>query len=161
MIFPGSEVKKLEQAVKTRDRDEATPDRVLPLLQLVSALVEKRCDKFLNSRHNLTTPQYQLLLAALSEQDTTLGGLSEHLNCSRGNVTGIVDRLERDGWLTRERSAEDRRVITVKLTDKGTRVWEIRKELNKELTRLAEVWSAQERQSLTEILARMYRELKD
>lgn len=141
--------------------EAAEPDRVLPLLQLISDLVSKRCDKFLNAKYGLTMPQYQLLMAAVNETDATLGGLSEHLNCSRGNVTGIVDRLERDGWLDRERSSEDRRVITVKLTEKGTRVDEIRKELTDELSHLSNIWDQGERQALSDILVRMYRELKD
>lgn len=149
------------EQVQVNTWDNAQPDRVLPLLQLISDLVEKRCDRFLSQKYNLTTPQYQLLLAAMHEADTTLGGLSEHLNCSRGNVTGIVDRLERDGWLERERSSEDRRVITVKLTEKGVKVLEVRRELTKELSHLAEVWPEDERRKLTEILVRMYKELKE
>lgn len=150
----------MEQAQLTA-WEEAQPERVLPLLQLISALVEKRCDKYLNQHYNLTMPQYQLLLAAMCEADTTLGGLSSHLNCSRGNVTGIVDRLERDGWLVRERSNEDRRVITVRLTEKGTRVWEIRREMTKEMSVLAEVWNLGQREALTQLLVSMYKELKD
>lgn len=140
---------------------ETEPERVLPLLQLISDLIGKRCDKFLGAKYGLTMPQYQLLLAALNESDATLGGLSEHLNCSRGNVTGIVDRLERDGWLERERSAEDRRVITVRLTDKGERVWEIRDELTLELANLSHVWDDSQRQALCQLLVRMHKELKD
>lgn len=140
---------------------EIEPDKVLPLLQIISDLVGKRCDRFLGARYGLTMPQYQLLQAAISEVDSTLGGLSEHLNCSRGNVTGIVDRLERDGWLQRQRSAEDRRVIMVRLTDKGNGVGEISKELSEELANLSQVWDATQRQSLSAILLRMYMELKD
>lgn len=150
----------MEQA-QLKEWDEAQPDKVLPLLQLVSDLVEKRCDKFLSARYNLTMPQYMLLLAAMYEEDTTLGGLSEHLNCSRGNVTGIVDRLERDGWLIRERSSEDRRVITVKLTDKGTKAWEIKRELTKELVNLADIWSSEERLAMLGTLLRLFKELKE
>jgi MarR family transcriptional regulator, organic hydroperoxide resistance regulator len=150
----------VEQAQRTA-WDDAQPERVLPLLRLISDLVEKRCDKFLSQRFNLTTPQYQLLLAAMFEADTTLGGLSDHLNCSRGNVTGIVDRLERDGWLVRERSSEDRRVITVRLTDKGHKVQEVRAALTGELTGLAGVWDDKERQALTVILYRLYKELRE
>ena len=140
---------------------EIEPDKVLPLLQIISDLVGKRCDRFLGARYGLTMPQYQLLQAAISEVDSTLGGLSEHLNCSRGNVTGIVDRLERDGWLQRQRSTEDRRVIMVRLTDKGNGVGEISKELSEELANLSQVWDATQRQSLSAILLRMYTELKD
>lgn len=141
--------------------EAAQSEAVLPLIQLISDLVDKRCDKFLSARYGLTTPQYQLLLAAVQNADVTLGGLSEQLNCSRGNVTGIVDRLERDEWLNRERSSDDRRVITVRLTDKGHRVWEIQKDLTRELAALSELWDGQQRESLTKILLRMYKDLKD
>lgn len=141
--------------------DEAPPEKVLPLLQTVSDLIEKRCERFLTTRFNLTTPQYLLLLAAMYEEDTTLGALSQYLNCSRGNVTGIVDRLERDGWLVRERSTEDRRVITVRLTDKGTQVYAIKRELAQELSRMAETWDDDERRRVTDILVRLYRDLKE
>lgn len=141
---------------------EATePERVLPLLQVISDLVAKRCDRFLSAKYGLTVPQYQLLTAAVARNDSTLGALSEQLNCSRGNVTGIVDRLERDGWLERERSAEDRRVITVKLTEKGTRVDEIERDLTQEMAHLAQVWDDRQRKALSDLLIRMYRELKD
>ena len=133
----------------------------MPLIQLISDLIEKRCDRFLSSRYGLTTPQFQLLLAATQSQDVTLGGLSEQLNCSRGNVTGIVDRLERDQWLQRERSTDDRRVITVRLTEKGDQVAEIQQQLATELAALSRVWDPGQRETLSDMLLRLYRELKE
>ena len=38
---------------------------------------------------------------------------------TNGNITPLVDRLEEDGLVIREPSAEDRRVQHVKLTDLG------------------------------------------
>lgn len=140
---------------------EAQPEGVLPLLQLISDLVEKRCDRFLSAKYGLTTPQYQLLLAAVQNSDVTLGGLSEQLNCSRGNVTGIVDRLERDEWLKRERSTDDRRVITVRLTEKGYRIGEIQKELSEELANLSRIWEPAQRETLSSLLMRLFKELKE
>lgn len=131
------------------------------MIQVISDLIEKRSDRFLNARYGLTTPQFQLLMAAVENCDVTLGGLSDSLACSRGNVTGIVDRLERDEWLKRERSTDDRRVITVRLTDKGNRVKEIEQELVQELSGLSQVWDNQQRQALWQLLVRMYHELKD
>ncbi len=140
--------------------DKHTPDQILPLLQTISDLVEKRCHRFLSRRFNLTMPQYLLLLAAMYGDATTLGGLAEELNCSRGNLTGVADRLERDGWLVRERSTEDRRVVNIRLTEKGTKVWEIRRELAKELADLATIWNTEERQFLLRCLEKMYADLK-
>ena len=38
---------------------------------------------------------------------------------SNGNVTGVVDRLERNGYVTRQASPTDRRVQHILLTDAG------------------------------------------
>lgn len=140
--------------------DKYTPDQILPLLQTISDLVEKRCHRFLSRRFSLTMPQYLLLLAAMYGDATTLGGLAEELNCSRGNLTGVADRLERDGWLVRERSTEDRRVVNIRLTEKGTKVWEIKRELAKELSELSKIWNMEERQLLVRCLEKMYVDLK-
>jgi DNA-binding MarR family transcriptional regulator len=40
---------------------------------------------------------------------------------SKATVSGVLNTLERDGWVVRERRAEDRRVVTVRLTDRGRR----------------------------------------
>lgn len=40
---------------------------------------------------------------------------------SRASVSGVLNTLERDGWVVRERSAEDRRIVTVRLTGRGRR----------------------------------------
>lgn len=137
-----------------------TPENILPMLQTIAALVEKRCHRFLTRNYGLTMPQYMLLLAAMYGDATTLGGLADELNCSRGNLTGVADRLERDGWLVRERSTQDRRVVNIRLTEKGTKVWEIKRELDKELQELAKVWSAEERAHVHKSLEKMYNDLK-
>jgi len=139
----------------------ALSQEILPLIQLVSDLVARRFDRFLTTKYGLTTPQYQLLLAAVNHPEMTLGDLSDYLNCSRGNVTGIVDRLERDEWLKRERSLEDRRVIMVRLADKGLRVREIEQELNQQMKELAAIWNPVQQQSLHRDLTYIYNHLKD
>jgi MarR family transcriptional regulator, organic hydroperoxide resistance regulator len=150
----------LEQQAQMNQVDRFTPENVLPLLQTIADLVEKRCHRFLNRKYGLTMPQYQLLLAAVYGDATTLGSLADELNCSRGNLTGVADRLERDGWLVRERSTEDRRVVNIRLTEKGNRVWEIKKELAKELQEIAKIWSPDERQIMLRAMERLYGELK-
>lgn len=141
--------------------DKFSPDNILPLLQTISDLVEKRCHRFLSRKYGLTMPQYQLLLAAMYGDATTLGSLADELNCSRGNLTGVADRLERDGWLVRERSTEDRRVVNIRLTDKGTKVWEIKREVAKELAEIAKIWSPDERAIMLRSIEKLYGELKN
>ncbi len=140
--------------------DKFTPENILPLIQTISDLVEKRCHRFLSRKYGLTMPQYQLLLAAMYGDATTLGSLADELNCSRGNLTGVADRLERDGWLVRERSTEDRRVVNIRLTEKGTKVWEIKREVAKELAEIAKIWSPEERTIMLRSMEKLYAELK-
>lgn len=52
--------------------------------------------------------------------------LSRRMNIKESTVARLVDRLERDGLVTRQRSEEDRRVFNLILTKKGK---EYRKDL--------------------------------
>ena len=150
----------LRQQADSAPADRFTPENILPLIQTIADLVEKRCQRFLSRNYGLTMPQYQLLLAAMAGEATTLGSLADELNCSRGNLTGVADRLERDGWLVRERSTEDRRVVNIRLTEKGMRVWEIKGALAKEMADIAKIWSPDEMIIMLRALERLYYELK-
>jgi DNA-binding MarR family transcriptional regulator len=48
--------------------------------------------------------------------------LADRAGVTRATVTGLLDGLERDGFLTRHRGQDDRRMIAVHLTEKGTQV---------------------------------------
>jgi DNA-binding MarR family transcriptional regulator len=69
------------------------------------------------NKFKLTYPRFLVLLALLENGQLTLGDIADDLGCSRGNLTGIVDRLERDGHVIRDRSKEDRRVVKARLVD--------------------------------------------
>jgi len=72
----------------------------------------------------LTGPQ--LTVVKLLEQvgDLSLSSLSARIQAQNSTVTGIIDRMERDELVERERSQEDRRIILIRLTAKGRRVAE-------------------------------------
>lgn len=60
------------------------------------------------------------LLASLSREDgQTLASLSRALLVTAGNLTGLVDRAERDGVVERRPDPSDRRLARVWLTVKG------------------------------------------
>lgn len=76
---------------------------------------EKRLDKELKP-FGLTWPQFEALrLVRDMGGEVSLGQIAAQIGCSRGNLTGVFDRLERDGWIKRERSKEDRRVVRARL----------------------------------------------
>jgi DNA-binding MarR family transcriptional regulator len=84
----------------------------------------RRITKELARRADLTGPQ--LAVVKLLEQigDLSLSELSERIRAQNSTVTGIIDRMEREGLVTRERSREDRRVVYIKLTPKGRKLAE-------------------------------------
>lgn len=75
-------------------------------------------------RHDFKTtlPRFDLM----AQLERSPGGLpmneiSKRLMVSRGNITGITDQLEKEGLVMRTPDANDRRVITLKLTEFGLR----------------------------------------
>jgi DNA-binding MarR family transcriptional regulator len=49
--------------------------------------------------------------------------LGDVLVVDRSNVTGLLDRMEKAGWVRREGHPQDRRIHRVMLTAKGRQLW--------------------------------------
>src|SRR5215212_5261866 len=65
-------------------------------------------------------PQFQALqVLAAGPQPVTMGRLAEALALETQSTTGLVDRMERQGWVARHRDLTDRRAIRLALTDLG------------------------------------------
>lgn len=69
--------------------------------------------------YGLTGPQLTVISILRELGDLSLSSLSERIRAQNSTVTGIIDRMEREGLVRRERSAEDRRIVLIRLTDKG------------------------------------------
>lgn len=66
-----------------------------------------------------TIPQYTALAALDERGEITMSALADELGLTMGAVTNIVDRLIDADFATRDRGTDDRRIIRVKLTEKG------------------------------------------
>jgi DNA-binding MarR family transcriptional regulator len=72
----------------------------------------------------LTYPQY-LAMVSLWEQDgQTVGGLGEKLFLESSTLTPLLKRLETAGYIRRERSRQDERVVVLRLTEEGRQLKE-------------------------------------
>ena len=71
-----------------------------------------------------SSPGPQLTVLKMLEEvgDLSLSELSERIRAQNSTVTGIIDRMEREGLVVRARSTEDRRVVHIRLTDKGAKI---------------------------------------
>lgn len=74
--------------------------------------------------YELTTAQFGVLEALHHLGPLTLGDLAGKLLVTGGNVTYVMDRLQRDGLVNRRRCSEDRRVVWAELTAEGTALME-------------------------------------
>ncbi len=78
--------------------------------------------KPLLSALNLTYPQYLVLLVLWQQDGVTVNTLGERLFLDSGTLTPLLKRLEKNGYLSRQRAVEDERRVIVKLTEKGKRL---------------------------------------
>jgi MarR family 2-MHQ and catechol resistance regulon transcriptional repressor len=69
--------------------------------------------------YDLTVPQFGALEALYHLGPLSLGELADKLLVTGGNVTYVMDRLEAQGLVSRDRSATDRRVVRAALTPQG------------------------------------------
>lgn len=70
----------------------------------------------------ITGPQVSALKILEAVGDLSLTELSERMSARNSTITGIVDRMERDGLVVRERSQNDRRVVLIRATEKGQKL---------------------------------------
>ena len=95
--------------------------RILSALRRVIRAVDIYSKK-LHTELGLTTPQL-LCLHALSKAETmTLTGLAKTVNLGVSTVNGIIDRLEAKQYLTRKRSSEDRRKVSLEISLSGKEI---------------------------------------
>ena len=76
------------------------------------------------ARHELSTGRFCILVALLEHLPKALAPseLAELAGVTRGNVTGLIDGLERDGQVTRQERGCDRRMTPVALTPAGRKL---------------------------------------
>lgn len=75
--------------------------------------------------HGITAAQFNVLSALAGEwEGMSQRELGDLLVVDRSNVTGLIDRMEKAGWVRRADDPADRRVYRVKLTPSGRALWE-------------------------------------
>jgi len=71
------------------------------------------------NRGNVSYAQFFLLGYLSSEQQLTMTDISRKMGHSTAAATGLVDRLEKLGYVQRLHAADDRRKVMVQITAKG------------------------------------------
>ena len=115
------------QALDQESRIDDGDHRALKLwlrLLTCSNLVETRVRGRLRSDFDCTLPRFDLVAQLDRHPDgLKMGELSRRLMVTGGNITGITDQLEADGWVERAGVDNDRRAWRVKLTPRGKKAF--------------------------------------
>lgn len=73
----------------------------------------------LNKVVGLTAPQLLILQLLRQGEELTTGQVAKRVSLSQATVTTIVDRLEKRGFVRRERGETDKRKVYLYLTEQG------------------------------------------
>jgi DNA-binding MarR family transcriptional regulator len=96
------------------------------------------------------------VLAILRDRRLRMTALADHLGLEKSTMSGLVDRAQKRGLLTRAPNADDGRVVDVLITDAGARLAErVAGEVAEALTPLTGALPAADQRRLTALLARM------
>ncbi|MTI47080.1 MAG: MarR family transcriptional regulator [Firmicutes bacterium] len=90
------------------------------IMRIIKRLKYAVKDKIENSfkAMNLTAPQGMIIGTLSRFGPMKISDLSKHVALSNSTVSGIIDRLEKHGFVERTRSESDRRVVLVCITEK-------------------------------------------
>jgi DNA-binding MarR family transcriptional regulator len=85
------------------------------------------------------------------------GELARAMHLSPASVTNMLQRMERDGWITRARDREDQRVVRVFLTDKARAMRaEARTVFHQMEAELSSIYSDEEKATLHRLLMKLH-----
>lgn len=122
-----------------KENDMLIEDIVAAIRKFVRAV---SLDAFKMSRqYGLTGPQSAVLRTLFKEGPLSSASLSRRLYVTPSNITGIIDRLQKKGFVERTRKKRDRRIALIELTESGNMLSRelpdpIEKKLIKELANL-------------------------
>ncbi len=69
--------------------------------------------------YGISLGQFAVLEVLYHKGPQPLGKLGSLLLVTAGNITYVVDHLEKSGWVVRERQRDDKRIILARLTPAG------------------------------------------
>jgi DNA-binding MarR family transcriptional regulator len=105
---------------KKETRHQITGE-IVNSIRLLQGISRRQSSEFIR-KYRITGPQLGALRFISLSPGTSLQQLSNQLYLHISTVSGIVDRLEKRGYVSRERGDDDRRKVCLYVTAEGKRV---------------------------------------
>ena len=131
-----------------------TLDTFIKLTRCANSLFARLAER--NTLGDITPSQFAVLESLYHLGSMNQGEVRTKVLKSGSNMTTVIDNLERDGLVTRERHEKDRRVINVHLTEAGKK--KVEAVLPGHIAALVDefsVLSASEQQTLAELCKKL------
>lgn len=124
---------------------------------LLNSVTERACNRQAEQL-GLTLPQWMALgsIGQGGAEGITHSDLGSRLMLSKAPITGIVDRLERGGYVQRMPDPKDRRVSRIVICEKGEEAWQkVRQALRALAIEQCSCLSTEEQETLLGLMARL------
>jgi len=100
-----------------------TSDSVMIALRKIIQAIDMNSKKLVK-RVGLTGPQLVILQEISNLGEVTAGQIAQAVSLSQATLTGILERMEKRGLLSRRRNEHDKRRVMIHITNSGRQVLE-------------------------------------
>lgn len=129
-------------------------------LRYIAGVIKQNGRKILNN-YPITSPQFIALQWLLDEGDLTIGELSNKISLAFSTTTDLVDRMEKNELVVRVRDQKDRRVVRIRVLEKGsTIIHEVIQKRQEYLGKVLEKFSNEETETLNKLLEFLHDQMK-
>ena len=113
-------------------------EELLYMLHELSRMISVHFDRVMGS-HDLTHSQWWALMHIFQHEGTTQSEIANILQLGRASAGGLIERLEKKGWVERRPDPRDSRVRRVYLRDAAVPIFLL---MNQEGQRIFKTWMA-------------------
>jgi DNA-binding MarR family transcriptional regulator len=139
----------------SRVKPEGLNAQMMVVREFISELYDKTLFREETNLSSDLSPSQIRSMSAFQDENKaySIGELRSNARVKRSTISVMVDRLERDGIAERFREDGDRRIVKVRLTEKGRKIRrEFSQKMRREMERVFSKLSANERSTLLEYL---------
>lgn len=138
------------------DLPENTVFELEKRLRQISVAIKKRGRKILTN-YPITPSQFIALQWIVDEQDLTIGELAKKIGLAFSTTTDLINRMEANGLVERNKDERDRRIVRLRALNKGKRIIkEVIDERREYLGHILQSFTIEQTEQLTEQLTLLY-----
>ena len=137
-------------------------DDSLGFVMVKAARSMKRTLEIRWSEYNITSTQYTVLEHLWDKNGVSQSDLGKNLYFDNPTITGVIDRMVRDGLVFRRRDKNDRRVVKIYLSGDGRSMQDILPKIAEEVNKAAvRGFSAAEKKTIKNLAKKLWNNMSN